>query len=104
MKEKKAVFQCTVCKNPGSNAWDSLPWGTTVYEFKQSAVGGETQVFPHVRAGFASSVVEREESVRSDERGGYRKLLPCDKAITTSIVIYKEGRSIPDKGSLGYCL
>lgn len=46
------------------------PWGMAVYELKQSAVGGETQVFPHVRAGLASSEVEREESVRSDEKEG----------------------------------
>lgn len=33
-------------------------WGTAAYEFKQSVVGGETQVFPHVRAGLTSSEVE----------------------------------------------
>lgn len=60
---KKTAFQYTACKNPASNAWDSFPWGTAVYEFKQSVVGGETQVFPYVRAGLASSEVERENKV-----------------------------------------
>lgn len=61
-------------------------------------MGGETQVFPHIRAGLASSEVGREESVRSDEREeGFWKLLP----ITTSIVTYKEGRSIINKRFFG---
>lgn len=73
-----------------------------MYEFKLSAVGGETQVFPHIRAGLSSSEVERKESVRSDERERrFFKLSPCDITITTSLVIYKEARSIMDKAFFG---
>lgn len=79
--------------------------GSLAYELKQSVVGGETQVIPHVRAGLASSELGREESVRSDEREeGFWKLSPLHSAITTSMVNSKEGRSSLDKRFLGSLL
>lgn len=67
------------------------------FEFKQSVVGGETRVIPHIRAGLASSEVGREESVRSDERE--EGFLPLYAVITTSVLNYKEGRVAQTKGS-----